>query len=199
MKVQHFRANCLDSDLHGGVRGVVQDFTLIIVYIKCLTAHFRGNVWFRRSLSQRERFLSTQRRWIHKIRRYALRRRRRGAILCGWIKAHFLTFVLSVSRLRFFSRLQIYGFTRKEFKRSLGKSARHEKSEQTRRDKGHSLPSAAVDLSPAPAPDNQRVRTTSAQVLAGRTTHRHLFIRTSQMCIPADFTEDAKKHHKKCP
>lgn len=60
MKVQHFRAKCLDSDLHGGVGGVVQDFTLIIVYIKWRAAHFRGNVWFRRSLSQREGFLSTQ-------------------------------------------------------------------------------------------------------------------------------------------
>lgn len=60
MKVQHFRANCLDSHLLGGVRGVVQDFTLIIVYIKWRAAQFRGNVWFRRSLSQREGFLSTQ-------------------------------------------------------------------------------------------------------------------------------------------
>lgn len=44
MKVQHFRAHCLDSDLQEGIRGVVQDFTLIIAYIKWLAAHFGGNV-----------------------------------------------------------------------------------------------------------------------------------------------------------
>lgn len=44
MKVQHFRAHCLDSDLQEGVRGVVQDFTLIIASIRWLAAHFGENV-----------------------------------------------------------------------------------------------------------------------------------------------------------
>lgn len=39
------------------VRGVVQDFTLIIAYIRWLAAHFGGNVWFRRSLLWQERFM----------------------------------------------------------------------------------------------------------------------------------------------
>lgn len=39
MKVQHFRARCLDSDLQEGVRGVVQDFTLIIASIRRLAVH----------------------------------------------------------------------------------------------------------------------------------------------------------------